>query len=200
MALITTIDPPGEGVVAELFAVEEHRWGYVPNLARTFALRPDVYTAWATLNRAIRESMPTRRYELATLAAAAALHSTYCSLAHGEILARDGLPDADVAAIAQGGLPEGLEPAERATVEFARQVARSASEVDENAIVRLRAVGLSDAEIFDLTLAVAARCFFSTVLDATGTAADPEFRRLPRGLRTPLTVGRPIGRRSPPPT
>jgi len=192
MAYITTVDPPGDGQVAELFSAEQQRWGYLPNLAKTFALRPNVYAAWATLNGAIKRSMTPLRYELATLAAAATLRSSYCSLAHGQILVREHLPVADVIGIADGEIPDGLTPAESAVVEFARKVARSATEVGEADIGHLRDAGLDDSEIFDLVLAVAARCFFSTVLDATGTLANPEFRDLPAELRESLTVGRPI--------
>ncbi|MEJ7698109.1 MAG: hypothetical protein WKF71_00460 [Pyrinomonadaceae bacterium] len=46
--------------------------------------------------------------------------------------------------------------------------------------MRCAAAGLDDAEILDVVLATAARCFFSTVLDATGTLADAGFaQRLP---------------------
>jgi hypothetical protein len=41
-------------------------------------------------------------------------------------------------------------------------------------------------------LSAAARCFFSTVLDATGTLPDAAFADLDLDLRTALTVGRPI--------
>jgi uncharacterized peroxidase-related enzyme len=192
MAYLPTLDPPGDGAVAELFSAEERRWGYLPNLARTFALRPDVYAAWAALNGAIKRSMPPRRYELATLATAAALRSSYCSLAHGQILAREHLSADDVIAIAGGGSPGELPAAERAIIGFARTAARSAPDVDEFDIAALRDAGLADGEIFDVILAVAARCFFSTVLDATGTPADAEYRSLPPALRASLTVGRPI--------
>ena len=55
-----------------------------------------------------------------------------------------------------------------------------------------RALGLSDEEILDVVLAVAARCFFSTVLEALGVQADPAHRALDPKLRAALTVGRPI--------
>ena len=52
-----------------------------------FAARPAVYEAWKQLNGAIKAGMDLRRYELATLAAATALKSSYCCLAHGQVLA-----------------------------------------------------------------------------------------------------------------
>ena len=44
-----------------------------------------------------------------------------------------------------------------------------------------------------MILAAAARCFFSTVLDATGTPADPGYRdELSPSLFTALAVGRTV--------
>jgi hypothetical protein len=51
---------------------------------------------------------------------------------------------------------------------------------------------LSDGDILDVTLAVSARCFFSTVLEALGVEPDPAYRELEPGLREALTVGRAI--------
>src|SRR6266576_2327690 len=61
--------------------------GVLTNYTRVLALRPDVFRAWVALNGAIKESMDLRRYELATLAAAKRLRSSYCALAHGSVLA-----------------------------------------------------------------------------------------------------------------
>jgi hypothetical protein len=44
----------------------------------------------------------------------------------------------------------------------------------------------------DVVLAAAARCFFSTALDALGVRADPAYRELDSELREALVVGRPI--------
>jgi alkylhydroperoxidase family enzyme len=59
------------------------------NMERVFALRPDVYEAWRGLVNAVSGNMDFRMYELATLAAARRLRSSYCSLAHGSKLAPD---------------------------------------------------------------------------------------------------------------
>src|SRR5512132_3226944 len=56
------------------------------NYKRAFDERPDVYAAWGELLGAIKANMDLRRYELATLAAARRLRSSYCSLAHGKVL------------------------------------------------------------------------------------------------------------------
>ena len=55
------------------------------NHERAFAERPEVYAAWQQLNGSIKAGMDLRRYELATLAAARRLRSSYCCLAHGSV-------------------------------------------------------------------------------------------------------------------
>ena len=56
------------------------------NLERAFEERPAVLAAWVQLNTSIKANMDLRRYELATLAAARRLRSSYCCLAHGSVL------------------------------------------------------------------------------------------------------------------
>jgi hypothetical protein len=45
-----------------------------------------VLLAWKQLNGAVKGGMDLRRYELATLAAATQLRSSYCTLAYGSVL------------------------------------------------------------------------------------------------------------------
>jgi alkylhydroperoxidase family enzyme len=61
--------------------------GESTNMERAFARRPEVLAAWQQLNGAIKATSDLRRYELATLAAARRLRSSYCCLAHGKVLA-----------------------------------------------------------------------------------------------------------------
>jgi uncharacterized peroxidase-related enzyme len=164
--------------------------GHVPNFVSTFAARPDVYAAWQQLNGAIKANMDLRRYELATLAAATALKSSYCSLAHGQVLADKFLTADEVAALVD---EPPADPVDRAVMAFARQVALAADTVTGADIDGLRTLGLSDEDILDITLAASARAFFSKTLDATGTTPDAAFRtQLPAALAEKLSVGRPI--------
>src|ERR1700742_4024037 len=81
--------PPGSAAAppAALYESDVATFGHVPNLARAFSPQPEVYAAWRQLNAAIKAGMDLRRYELATVAAAARLRSSYCMLAHGTVLA-----------------------------------------------------------------------------------------------------------------
>jgi len=162
--------------------------GEEPNSSRAFAARPAVFAAWQELNGAIKESGgDLRRYELATLAAARRLRSSYCCLAHGRVLAEQFYSADEVPA-----LPDGLDAADVAIMELADKVVVDATSVTEADFDRLRALGLDDAEIMDVVLAAAARCFFSKTLDALGVQPDASYNELDPALRDALTVGRPI--------
>jgi alkylhydroperoxidase family enzyme len=157
------------------------------NLERAFALRPEVYAAWRQLVTAVKETSDERRYELATLAAARRLRSSYCSLAHGKVLAEQFYDFESVPA-----LPDGLDDADRAIMAFAEKVAADATAITQADVDELRGYGLSDGEIFDVVLAATIRCFFSKTLDALGVQPDAEFAELDPAFYEPLTVGRPI--------
>jgi uncharacterized peroxidase-related enzyme len=160
------------------------------NYERAFAERPEVYAAWAGLNGAIKTGMDLRRYELVTLAAARRLRSSYCCLAHGTVLQeRFGEP---VLEIALDHRAAGLDEVDVAVMDLAERVVDDATSIAEADLERLRDLGLSDADIMDVVLAAAARCFFSKTLDALGVRADASYRGLEPELRDALVVGRPI--------
>lgn len=194
MTFIETVaEGEATGATAELYAAEEEVWGFLPNLVRAFSLRPAVYSAWKQLNGSIKGGMELRRYELATIAAARELRSSYCTLAHGSVLMDKGFlePEALSAVVSDHRSAE-LDDVDVAVMDLAAKVARDATSVEQADINRLRSFGLSDQDILDVVLAAAARCFFSTVLDALGAEPDAKYAQLDPALRDVLTVGRAI--------
>jgi alkylhydroperoxidase family enzyme len=157
------------------------------NMEKVFALRPDVLRAWQGLNESIKATADLRRHELATLAAARRLRSSYCCLAHGKVLAEQFY---DYETVPR--LPEGLDDADRAVMALAGKVVDDATSITQADVDELRGHGLTDAEIVDVVLAAAARCFFSKTLDALGAQPDAAYAELPAAMRDALTVGRPI--------
>jgi len=166
----------------EFAAADRRALGYTPNYNRLFARRPEVYAAWRGLNKSIRGGMDIRRYEIATVAAAETLRSSYCALAHGKVLL-------DKFGVRPG---DPLDDEERAVQELARKVAADATAITQADVDGLRGFGLTDDHIFDVVLAAAARCFFSKTLDALGVQPDAAYRALEPDVREALTVGRPI--------
>jgi alkylhydroperoxidase family enzyme len=160
------------------------------NHERAFAARPEVYEAWGQLNGAIKAGMDLRRYELATLAAARRLRSSYCCLAHGTVLLERF--EEPVLQIALDHRTAGLDEIDVAVMDLAERVVGDATSIEDADLQTLRDLGLSEPEIMDVVLAAAARCFFSKTLDALGVRADASYRELAPDLREALVVGRPI--------
>ena len=160
------------------------------NFEHAFSERPEVHAAWGQLNGAIKAGMDLRRYELATLAAALRLRSSYCSLAHGLVLQEQfGEP---VLAIALDRNSAGLDEIDVAVMDLAERVVDDATSIGDAELQPLRELGLSETEIMDVVLAAAARCFFSKTLDALGVRPDASYRALEPDLREALVIGRPI--------
>jgi uncharacterized peroxidase-related enzyme len=164
----------------------------VPNYQRAFAMRPHVYAAWNGLLAAVKQGVDLRRYELATLAAARRLRSSYCCLAHGKVLAEEHVGADTVRAAAKDHHDAGLDEVDVAVMDFADKVAADAGSVTQADVNRLRALGLSDGDVFDVALAAAARSFLTKAIDALGVQPDASYQSMDPALRDALTVGRPI--------
>jgi uncharacterized peroxidase-related enzyme len=188
----TVPEAQATGAVQEMYNVDREAFGDLPNFTKAFSLRPGVYASWRQLNGAIKANMELRRYELATVAAARRLRSSYCTLAHGSILMTKFLEPEAVRVLVDDYRTADLEPADLAVMELADKVAHDATSVSQADVDRLRTLGLTDAEIVDVVLAAAARCFFSKTLDALGAEPDAKYSELDPDLRDTLTVGRPI--------
>jgi uncharacterized peroxidase-related enzyme len=192
MSYLQTVPPDqATGDVKAMYDEELNAKGYIANYSRAFSLRPEVMQGWLALKDAITSGMDARRYELATVAAATTLRSSYCSLVHGQILA-DGYYSPEQVASMAGNEDSSVAEADAAVLRLARKVAEEAEKITQEDIDELRDVGFSDVDIFNVIVAAAARCFFSKVLDATGTLPDAELRKMPEQLRSALTVGREI--------
>ena len=157
MAFIDTI--PDSEITEEIramYARQESFWGFVPNYARVFSWRPEMMGLWAQLQLGIKKHMDKRRFELVTFAAASTQRSTLCSLAHGKALTA-WFSMEDVQLMARGASPASLTAAESEMMSFARKVARGAFMTTANDVERLKKLGFTDAEVFDIAATVGAR-------------------------------------------
>jgi uncharacterized peroxidase-related enzyme len=129
MSFIETLRPAeATGAVREMYRQQQDHYGYVPNYAKVFSHRPDLMKLWSDLLRGIRRNMDERHFELVTVAAATAVRSTYCSLAHGKALTEFYSGDEVISIVADDDSSP-LTKAERAMFLFARKVARDAARV-----------------------------------------------------------------------
>jgi uncharacterized peroxidase-related enzyme len=197
VAYIETVQSPADNEeLRAMYERQQAHHGYLPNYAKVFCYRPEIMGLWAQLQSGIKRHMDRRRFELITFAAANALRSTLCSLAHGKLLT-EFLSMEDVEAIARGEAPKSLSAAEAAMMVFGRKVARDASAVTADDVELLKQHGFTDAEIFDISATAAARAFWTKMLDSLGVEADAPFRAMSPEFRDALTVGRPIDAEKP---
>ncbi len=184
--------PAAEGALAEFYEQQRAAWGYLPNYAGAFSSRPEVGLAWAQLNASIRGGMDRRRYEITTIAAARALRNSYCTAAHSMFLRDVCHDEATMIAISRDPSGETLAEEDRAVYQFAAKVALDAAAVEQADVDRLRGLGLSDGDVADVVFAVAARAFFTRVLDGLGAQLDAETAgSFPAELLGSMLVGRP---------
>jgi uncharacterized peroxidase-related enzyme len=198
MAFIQTIpEEKAAGPVLEMYESEKSLRGYLPNFAKIFCHRPKVMESWRLLSKSINSQMDPRRFELVTLAAARALRSSYCMLAHGSILRKRFYNAEQMVEIARNPEASPLKPAEIAMIQFAEKIVCDATSISQQDIDGLHSHGFSDEEIFEITTATTARCFFSKTLDALGAEPDNEYMGLEEDLRSELAIGRPFNETAP---
>ena len=193
MFIDTVPEEDAEGALAEFYQQQKGAWGFLPNFAAVFSTRPEVAKAWSTLNKTVRDGMDRRRFEIATIGAARALRSMYCTAAHSKFLRDECDDEPTMIAIAEDPSGAGLSEQDRAVYEFAALVARDASSIQQNDVEALRALGLTDADVADVVFAAAARSFFTRVLDGLGAQLDPQTAgTFAPDILESMVVGRPV--------
>lgn len=104
------------------------------------------------------------------------------------MLRKNGFSIEQLRALTRDFHSAGLDASEVAIMEYAAKVALRASAVEEADIAGLRAYGLTDAEILDIALAAAARCFFSNMLGAVGAEPDESYAEIEVALSDVLPI------------
>ena len=150
----------------------------------------------AAAQRGDQGGMDLRRYELATLAAARRLRSSYCVLAHGTVLADQFLRPGEALAGDRVRPPRGRARRGRRRRDGPRREGRRRRDLDHRRPTSSACArsACPTTDVFDVVLAAAARCFFSKTLD--GSASSPTASS-PRSSRPARRAGRrPADRRS----
>jgi uncharacterized peroxidase-related enzyme len=185
--------PEPDEEAQKLFDDDVAELGYVMNVSKLWAYQPATVAHLFDLmgETHATQTLTIRERGILVTACASTLGDAYCSLAWGSKLA--GKSDAETAAGVLRGDDERLTPAERAMAGWARKVAKDPNSTTPADVQELRDVGLSDAQIFAMTVYVALRLAFSTVNDALGARPDAAFRTTaPEAVRDAVTYGRPI--------
>jgi uncharacterized peroxidase-related enzyme len=178
---------------ARLYKSSADSQGFVMNLTRAWAWRPDVFEGFAALRSQLttRSSLSKREQAVIVCATASKLRDSYCSLAWGKTLAAEA--GADLAAAVIGSSAHDLLSArDQALADWARKVVANPNGTSSQDVSALQAAGLTEKEIFEATVFIAFRLAFSTVNDALGVMPDWELAEsVPKEVGAAVTFGRP---------
>jgi uncharacterized peroxidase-related enzyme len=171
------VEPPVadavEGHAADMYARDLADDGFVFGYTRAMAVNPDAHEAFEALIRAIVPSIGVRVFELATLGAARGIRSPHCLLAHGRKTLRAGVMDeAQLARLGRDYRDAELDSADIAVMAYAEKLSTDAAAMTDGDTEALREAGYTDRQIVDITLAAAARNFFSRALLALAVPVD----------------------------
>jgi uncharacterized peroxidase-related enzyme len=189
--------PPSDGA-DRLYQSSLASQGFVMNLARAWAWRPEVFEGFAALRAQLTNNSALTKRDLAVLvsATAAALGDSYCALVWGTTLARETSPSI-AAAVIKNETTNGLLKRDRVLAAWARKVATDPNGTQSADVSRLRDAGLTEREIVEATIFIAFRVAFATVNDALGVSPDRELAAsAPQEVAGAVAFGRPVAGRA----
>jgi uncharacterized peroxidase-related enzyme len=192
MFLKTIAEADATGRIAEIYAQEKAKFGFVMAATACWTARPGLLPVFEDFFDRVKAgfTLGPRDWRLITFIAAKHVPSTYCAHVYGRQLRADlGSADA-VLAVLRDYRAAGLSGRDVAMLAFAEVVVTNASSVTPQHIDRLRDVGFTDPQICDIALCASLRCFMSRFYDATGAGPEDFFLDADETVRTALTVGR----------
>jgi uncharacterized peroxidase-related enzyme len=174
------VTPDGE-MAAEVRALCDKaldKTGFIPNVFRVYAWRPERFLKWfAHFRDVMRESsgLSAADRELIGVVVSAENRCLYCLIAHGAEL-RQLLGDARLAdTIATDYKRAGLDAKRRAMCDFAAKLTRSPSSIEEADVQRLREAGFSDEDAWDVAEVAAMFNFSNRMASASGMRPNAEY-------------------------
>jgi alkylhydroperoxidase family enzyme len=167
------------GEVAEMYAEirRELVMSYIPNAAKTLAVSPAALGIFCDLTRSYdrRATLPQSLISMILYTIAKTGDCKYCS-ATNELACRTlGVDEAALQTLVED-LPIFSPQRVRVIIEFALKVAHDRRNLVEEDYERVRAHGISDAELVEIILIAAIGIFNDTVADALQIQVDEEVR------------------------
>ena len=162
----------------KLFAKARERIGFVPNVFRVYAFRPDRLRLWFSHFKALHE--PTERLdaadrELIAVVVSSANRCLYCLVAHGASL-REELGDPVLGErIAFDWRRAGLDARRTAIAAYAEKLTLAPRDVDRDDLSTLLDAGLSLEEAWDVAEVAAMYNFTNRMAMATNMLPNEEY-------------------------
>lgn len=164
--------------LAKLFAKAQANLGFVPNVFRAFAYRPDRMRAWFSHFKQLHvptEHLSAADREMIAVVVSMANGCLYCLVAHGAAL-REALGDPVIAdRITLDWRRAGLDERRQAICAYAELITKAPHETSEADIDRLMSLGLTREEVWDVAEIAAMYNFTNRLAMATGQIPNREY-------------------------
>lgn len=178
--------PPEEGLPDDLKAIWakcNEKLGYVPNVYKTLSLKPQRLRDFMQLFNEImlsESNLSKLEREMIAVVVSAANSCYYCLVSHGAAVRKlSGDPQLGEM-LAMNYRAAELEPKMRGILDFAWKLTKTPSEVIEADRQRLRELGLSSEDIFDVAQVAALFNFSNRMALATDMMPNVEYHTLAR--------------------
>jgi uncharacterized peroxidase-related enzyme len=190
---ISWLPVPGAGDVPEdvatLWAKAERKIGHVPNVMRTFALRPDHLLKWfAHYDQLMRgeSGLSKEQREMIGIVVSATNRCHYCIVSHSAALRVLTGDDVLADRLATNYRHAELDPKERAMLDFAHKVTAASHECSRDDLEELRRHGWTDEDIFDIAEVAAMFNFSNRMASAFGWVPNDLYHSWGRPPSEPL--------------
>lgn len=167
----------------KLFAKAEEKIGFVPNVFRAYAWRPERFRAWFAHFKEVMtgtDGLSAREREMISVAVSMANGCLYCLVAHGEALREQSDDKVEADRITLDYRRADLPPRQRAMLDFAEKVGRNPRDCEEADLDALRQHGFSDEDVWDIVEVASMYSFTNRLAMATGMVPNREYHGLAR--------------------
>jgi uncharacterized peroxidase-related enzyme len=178
---------PNEGELPDglrgLFAKARERLGFVPNVFRVYAFRPERLSAWFAHYRQLHvptEHLSAADREMVAVVVSSANECLYCLIAHGAAL-REELDDPVLGErISYDWRRAGLDPRRSTICAYAEKLTLRPCEITRDDLQTLLDAGLSLEEAWDVAEITAMYNLTNRMAMATNMLPNPEYSRQAR--------------------
>ncbi len=173
-----TADADLEEPERKLFTKAEERIGFVPNVFRAYAWRPERFRAWFAHFKDLMTGTPglsEQEREMISVAVSMANGCLYCLVAHGAALRQLSEDPVEADRITFDYRRADLSPRQRAMLDFAVKVTKQPDTCDEADLDRLREHGFSDEDVWDIAEVASMYNFTNRMSMATGMMPNREY-------------------------
>ena len=169
--------------IREIYATNQAKLGFVPNVFRAYARRPEHFRAFMTYHDVLMKGsggLSRSEREAIVVAVSAENKCQYCMTAHGAALRILGKDPILAEQIANNWRTADLSPRWRAMLAFASRVNEPGFAATDDEIAALKSAGFSDEDVWDIAAIAAFFGFSNRMAGLMDMRPNPEFYSMGR--------------------